>query len=67
MNKFENVDIIASLDAIMRQNTAFYQNDFEIDKEMFQKAAASPPPGIKRFYGFPVRPGRNVAARGTYS
>lgn len=41
MNKFENVDIIASLDAIMRQNTAFYQSDFEIDKEIIQKAAAS--------------------------
>lgn len=24
MNKFENVDIFASLDAIMRQNTAYY-------------------------------------------
>lgn len=42
MNKFENVDILASLDAIMRQNTAFYQSDFEIDKEIIQKAAASP-------------------------
>lgn len=42
MNKFENVDIFASLGAIMRQNTAFYQSDFEIDKEIFQKAAASP-------------------------
>ena len=42
MNKFENVDIVASLDAIMRQNTGFYQSDFEIDKEILQKAAASP-------------------------
>lgn len=41
MNKFENVDIFTSLGAIMRQNTAFYQSDFEIDKEIFQKAAAS--------------------------
>ncbi len=48
MNKFENVDIIASLDAIMRQNTAFYQNDFEIDKEIIQKAAASPAAEDKR-------------------
>lgn len=44
MNKFENVDILASLDVIMRQNTAFYQSDFEIDKEIIQKAAASPAP-----------------------
>lgn len=42
MNKFENMDIFASLGAIMRQNTAFYQSDFEIDKEIFQEAAASP-------------------------
>ena len=42
MNKFENVDLFASLAAIMRQNTAFYQNDFDIDKEIIAKAAASP-------------------------
>lgn len=48
MNKFENVDIIASLDAIMRQNTSFYRNDFEIDKEIFQKAAARPAAEDKR-------------------
>lgn len=48
MNKFENVDILASLDAIMRENTAFYQSDFEIDKEIIQKAAASPAVEDKR-------------------
>lgn len=48
MNKFENVDITASLEAIMRQNTAFYQSDFEIDKEIIRKAAASPAAGDKR-------------------
>lgn len=48
MNKFENVDLIASLDAIMRQNTAFYQNDFELDKEIIQKAAANPTAEDKR-------------------
>lgn len=41
MNKFENVDLVASLDAIMRQNTAFYQNDFDIDKRILQEAADS--------------------------
>lgn len=30
MNKFENVDIFASLDAIMRQNTGFFQSDAAI-------------------------------------
>lgn len=48
MNKFENVDILASLDAIMRQNTAFYQSDFEIDKEIIKKAAVSPAAEDKR-------------------
>ena len=27
LQKFENVDVITSLEAIMKQNTAFYQND----------------------------------------
>lgn len=41
MNKFENVDVFATLNAIMRQNTAHYQNDFEIDKRMLWRAAES--------------------------
>ena len=52
MNKFENVDVTASLEAIMKQNTAFYQNDFEIDKEILQKAAASPPAEDKTLLWF---------------
>lgn len=47
MHKFENVDVFVSLDAIMRQNTAFYQSDFEIDKQIIQKAATSPAAGDK--------------------
>ena len=31
MNKFENVDVLASLQQIMQQNTAAFQNDFDID------------------------------------
>lgn len=41
MNKFENVDVIASLEAIMKQNTGFLQSDFEIDKQIIARAAAS--------------------------
>ena len=41
MNKFENVDVLAALEQIMCQNTAFYQDDFEIDKEMLRQAAVS--------------------------
>ena len=33
MNKFENVDVFSALNAIMKQNTGFYQSDFEIDKD----------------------------------
>ena len=42
LNKFENVDVTASLEAIMKQNTAFYQSDFDIDKEIIKRAAESP-------------------------
>ncbi len=41
MNRFENVDVLAALEQLMRQNTAFYRNDFEIDKEIIGWAAAS--------------------------
>lgn len=41
MNKFENVDVLAALEQLMRQNTAFYRKDFEIDKEIIRQAAAS--------------------------
>lgn len=39
LNKFENVDVIASLEAVMKQNTAFYQSDFDIDRQILQEAA----------------------------
>ena len=41
MNRFENVGVLAALEQLMRQNTAFYRNDFEIDKEIIRQAAAS--------------------------
>lgn len=40
MNRFENVDVLAALEQLMRQNTAFYQSDFEIDKEIIGRAEA---------------------------
>lgn len=42
MQRFDNVDVFASLNALMRQNTGFYQSDLEIDKEIIARAAASP-------------------------
>ena len=41
MNKFENVDVLASLQQIMQQNTAAFQNDFDIDKKILTQAARS--------------------------
>ena len=41
MQKFENVDVIEALGELMRQYTAFYQSDFDIDKGIIQRAAAS--------------------------
>jgi hypothetical protein len=40
-NRFENVDVFASLEAVMKQNTGFFQSDLNIDKEIIAKAAAS--------------------------
>ena len=34
--KFEAIDIINALQAIMQQNTAFYREDFEIDKHIHE-------------------------------
>lgn len=40
LSKFEDVDVFASLNAVLKQNTGFYQSDFDIDKEIIAKAAA---------------------------
>jgi hypothetical protein len=42
LNKFEDVDVFASLEAIMKQNTGFYQSDFDIDRQIIAEKAASP-------------------------
>ena len=67
MNKFENVDVIASLDAIMRQNTAFYQDDFDIDKRILQEAAARPGREDRKILWFPARPGLAASGSATCS
>lgn len=52
LKKFEDVDVIASLEAIMKQNTAFYQSDFDIDKRILREAAARPDAEDKRLLWF---------------
>ena len=36
------MDVLASLEAILKQNTGFYQSDFDIDKRIIAEKAASP-------------------------
>lgn len=48
MRKYENVDVIAALGAVMEANTEHYKTDFQYDIEMFQKAAAAPDGDINR-------------------
>ena len=47
MQKFENMDVIAALEAIMHQNTAYYQSDFTYDIKMLREAARSDQPEDK--------------------
>ena len=42
LSKFEDVDVLASLEAIMKQNTGFFQSDFDIDRQIIAEKAASP-------------------------
>lgn len=67
LKKFEDVDVIASLEAIMKQNTAFYQSDFDIDKRILLEAAARPSPRINGSCGSPARPGLAASGNATFS
>ena len=49
LKKFENVDVVDTLRSIMKQNTVYYQSDFQYDAEMFQTAATSTERGQKTF------------------
>lgn len=48
MKKYEHVDVIKALEAVMKSHTVHYQSDFEIDKEVLQAAAKSTSPEDKR-------------------
>jgi len=70
-HKFENVDVIASLRAIMHGNTAYYQTDFDIDMEIMrdwlQKNTGEPAPLLwySRPSGTHIFPERNVLLKDT--
>jgi hypothetical protein len=42
MRKYENVDIVAALGAVVELNTEHYKSDFKYDIEMFKEAAKNP-------------------------
>ena len=42
MRKYENVDIVAALGAVVELNTEHYKSDFKYDIDMFKKAARNP-------------------------
>lgn len=71
VHKFENIDVIASLGAIMRGNTAYHQKDFNIDTEIMrdwlQKAVGEPTPllWLRRPSGTHLFPERNVFIKDT--
>ena len=40
--KIKSSDLLSTMEAIMKQNTKYYQSDFEIDKKILKEAAESP-------------------------
>ena len=54
LQKFENVDVIAPLEAIMKQNTAFIREGFCHRQTDFAESGGKPYPGGQTaFCGFP--------------
>jgi len=49
MQKFENVDILKSLKAVMQTHTEHFQSDFDIDVRILKQAAKSPNPEDKKY------------------
>jgi hypothetical protein len=52
MRKYENVDIVAALGAVVELNTEHYKSDFKYDIDMFKKAAQHPDGENNRFLWF---------------
>lgn len=48
MKKHTEVDLYEALGKVVEENTAFYKDDFEIDKRIIQRAAESDEPDEKR-------------------
>lgn len=67
MQKFENVDILKSLKAIMQTHTEHFQSDFDIDIKTLKQAAKSPNPEDKSSSGYAAPPGRGACGNVTLS
>lgn len=73
LRKFMNVDVIQSLQSIMKQVTAFYRSDFEYDRKNILKAAQAENPERKnllwlcRTNGTHLHTERDVFIKGTAS
>ena len=65
MQKFENMDVIAALEAIMHQNTAYYQSDFAYDIKMLREAARSDQPEDKLLLWCPGLLEHSASGNGT--
>ena len=73
MRKYENVDIIASLGAVLELHTEHYKSDYQYDVKMFMEAAKHPTPEntnllwLSRRCGTECFPERNVYLKGSYA
>ena len=65
MQKFENMDVIAALEAIMNQNTAYYQSDFAYDIKMMRELPAATSRKINCCCGCPGPLGHSAFENGT--
>ena len=63
MNRFENVDILAALEQLMRQNTAFTKAILRSTKRSSGGPLPATRPRTKRCCGCPARPGRTVSGK----
>ena len=68
MNRFENVDVLAALEQLMRQNTAFTAMILRSTRRSFGRLRpATSAARTKRCCGCPARPGRTVSGNATFS
>ena len=66
MNKFEDVDVITSLEAIMNRIPLFIRMILTLIETFYRKRRQAPQPRTGGFYGFPARPGRAASGSATF-